>query len=108
MILINIHILIQRKLKMVDIDSKSFNNMINTGAVSSQSILINRSEEINEGSSKNSDSIIESTTVISEQKIGYCIYGHGHIKMLFICGGVGKLYSNCYLKCMSNVRKTLN
>ncbi|VDK80835.1 unnamed protein product [Litomosoides sigmodontis] len=40
-----------------------------------------------------SDEIIELTTIIDEQKIGYCKYGCGKYVMLFICGGVG-----CYAK----------
>lgn len=41
------------------------------------------------GEIKNNE-IIELTTVIDEQKIGYCKYGSGKYIMLFICGGVGK------------------
>ncbi|VDN27876.1 unnamed protein product [Gongylonema pulchrum] len=37
--------------------------------------------------------IIESSTTIAEHKIGYCRYGRGKYRMLFICGGVG-----CYKK----------
>lgn len=33
--------------------------------------------------------IIESITIIDDQKIGYCRYGQGKHNMLFICGGVG-------------------
>lgn len=34
--------------------------------------------------------ITESITMIDDQKIGYCRYGHGKHYLLFICGGVGK------------------
>ncbi|VDK82824.1 unnamed protein product [Onchocerca ochengi] len=40
-----------------------------------------------------SNEIMESITMIDDQKIGYCRYGSGKYNMLFICGGVG-----CYKK----------
>lgn len=43
------------------------------------------------------DEIIESTMMIDDQLIGYCSYGHGETKLLFICGGVGK-YWNIFLQ----------
>uniref|UniRef100_A0A0M3ILW0 AB hydrolase-1 domain-containing protein n=1 Tax=Ascaris lumbricoides TaxID=6252 RepID=A0A0M3ILW0_ASCLU len=69
--------------------------MVNTESSGNNGVIIEESAPINtEMSNATKDSnedctIHEDTTIINDLKIGYCIYGHGENRMLFICGGVG-------------------
>uniref|UniRef100_F1L5N5 Valacyclovir hydrolase n=1 Tax=Ascaris suum TaxID=6253 RepID=F1L5N5_ASCSU len=80
--------------------------MVNTESSGNNGVIIEESAPINtEMSNATKDSnedctIHEDTTIINDLKIGYCIYGHGENRMLFICGGVGcykKDYPDCVL-----------
>ncbi|VDM95224.1 unnamed protein product [Thelazia callipaeda] len=51
------------------------------------------SNDVSKEEVMNTCQITESVVIIDEQKIGYCTYGHGKYRMMFICGGVG-----CYKK----------
>lgn len=61
--------------------------MTNTKAIKNGSETVTDNAK-NEEISKNE--VAEFTTIIDEQKIGYCRYGVGKHIMLFICGAVGK------------------
>ncbi|VDM41051.1 unnamed protein product [Toxocara canis] len=69
--------------------------MVNTEPKNSSGVTIEESAPIKtEVNSVTKDSteqcaIHEQTTIINDLKIGYCTYGHGDNRMLFICGGVG-------------------
>lgn len=70
-------------------DSKMVNSEATTN--NNGAILIDSSEMLNgtTNAKDETDGIVEASTMIDEQKIGYCRYGRGKYKMLFICGGVG-------------------
>lgn len=56
-------------------------------------IEVQRNELTNHENDTNNNgnyNVCEATMIIGEEKIGYCIYGVGNIKIIFICGGVGK------------------
>uniref|UniRef100_A0A0N5B032 AB hydrolase-1 domain-containing protein n=1 Tax=Syphacia muris TaxID=451379 RepID=A0A0N5B032_9BILA len=68
--------------------------MVNTDIATTNAVLDDHQASIKSDKCGNKLApIVESTTLINDIKIGYCTYGWGDMKMLFICGGVG-----CYKK----------
>lgn len=65
--------------------------MVNTESIATNGALNENEASLKaENGNAKAETIVETTTIINDTKIGYCIYGYGAVKLLFICGGVGK------------------